>query len=271
MSSQGVIINSELDPVTNQPVLKNLLQTDSAGSRKQLSLAHCGRVFHQAYEGRQREASGDRKFYDGSRQPNGDTGYVLRDLRHRLCGHCLEIVQPGDLSTKYTGEVNGILHDWLRNLPDAANTAWTMHSWSAEQVHEVEQIRRQDKNASKQRSIMASRASHTDAQDGSITILLHLSRAGNISIRWSQTLQQYVNSLDHEGRQKIEIYLDLASAPLRQLRDAREAAARSTSLQDSAGSQLLSHPFSQSLEVQKLAHQEQQACLAASHMQSSST
>ena len=193
--------DSEPDPVTNQPVLKSLLQTNSAVSRKQLRLAHCGRVFHQTFEGRQREAYSDRKFCDRSRQPNGETDYVLRDVRLHLCGLCLAIVQPGDLSTKYTGEMNGRTHNGCAICLIAADTAWAMHSWSAEQVHEVEQIRRQDKNASKQRSIMGSRASHPDAQDGSITILLHLSRGGGISIRWSQTLQQYVNSLDPEGRQ----------------------------------------------------------------------
>lgn len=101
--------DAEVNPVTNQPVLKDLLQKDAADLRRRLRLEHCGNVFHQTCEGRRPEASNDRKLYDRIERPSGDTEHVLRDLKHHLCGLCLEIIQPGDLSTKYTGELSGKL------------------------------------------------------------------------------------------------------------------------------------------------------------------
>lgn len=117
---------SEPGPVTNQPVPKGLLQKCSANSRKHLRLAQCERVFHQTCEGRQREASSARKLCNHSVLPSGETDCVLRDLRHHLCEHCLEIVQPGDLSTKYTEESIGYIKTCAICLV-AAHIAWAIH------------------------------------------------------------------------------------------------------------------------------------------------
>ncbi|KAL0019711.1 hypothetical protein WJX77_002666 [Trebouxia sp. C0004] len=131
--------------------------------------------------------------------PSGDTEYTMRDLRHHLCGPCLAVIQPQDLSTKYTGELSDI-------------------------VQQAEAKRRQDKNASKQRGLLASRAAALDSEKGCASILLHLSRAGVVTFKVSKSVQRYLDTLQPQQQVRAQGDIEQAARLLKQLSDVRDAA-----------------------------------------------
>ena len=103
---QEGLYTEDVDPVTQLPVPKQLLL--SKEQRDQLSREHCGRQFHQECEGRRVEAAYDNHY---TVRPVVGNELRLKDFRHRLCKPCLQIVQPDNLDTMYTGLLPGILKD----------------------------------------------------------------------------------------------------------------------------------------------------------------
>ena len=101
-----------LDPATvaSDAMLQHLLQPGRAGTlaRQTEGARHCKRHFHQSCLGRRKEAVFDNRVTI-VRNPNSDTPETrVKDLRHRLCGECLQTVQ-GSLDTMYSGLLDGML------------------------------------------------------------------------------------------------------------------------------------------------------------------
>lgn len=85
-----------LDPATmaSDTMLQHLLQPGRAGTlaRQTEGAKHCRRHFHQSCLGRRKEAVFDNRVTI-VRNPNSDSPETrVKDLRHRLCGECLQKV-----------------------------------------------------------------------------------------------------------------------------------------------------------------------------------
>ena len=96
--------------LTSDPLLRFLLQPGKAGTlaRQSEGAKHCQMHFHQSCLGRRKEAVFDNRV-TAVRNPNSDSAETrVKDLRHRLCGDCLQSVH-GNLETLYTGLLNGEL------------------------------------------------------------------------------------------------------------------------------------------------------------------
>ena len=63
--------------------------------------------------------------------------------------------------------------------------------------------RRQDKKASRQRTLVAFRAARNDSSNGSVSVTINVTQAGNMSVKVTQTLLQCIESSpqQHEVRQ----------------------------------------------------------------------
>lgn len=100
-----------LDPATvaSDTMLQHLLQPGRAGTlaRQTEGARHCKRHFHQPCLGRRKEAVFDNRV-TAVRNPGSDSPETrVKDLRHRLCGECLQAVQ-GSTDNMYSGLLDGM-------------------------------------------------------------------------------------------------------------------------------------------------------------------
>ena len=99
-----------IDPAAtaSDPLLHQFLQSGKAGTlaRQIEGAKHCHRHFHQACLGRRKEAVCDNRVTIVKQLKDGTQETRVKDLRHRLCGECLQLEQ-GCQETQYTGLLDG--------------------------------------------------------------------------------------------------------------------------------------------------------------------
>ena len=121
-------------------------------------------------------------------------------------------------------------------MPDSCHLG--LHNSSvvcAEEVQADAATRRADKHASKQRIIMGTRAINLDEEHGCVSVLMHLSRAHIISMRFSPSLQQFFESLPAAKQNRVHKELQQAGNVLKALSKAQDGASQ-TSAQQTATS-----------------------------------
>ena len=92
-------------------------------------------------------------------------------------------------------------------------------------MQQIEARRRQDRHASQQRALLASRAAVLDTEDGCESILVHLSRAGVVSRKMSKSLHLFLDTLEPQQQLKARAAVEQPARLLKQMSDARDAAA----------------------------------------------
>ena len=92
----------------SDPLLCQFLQIGKAGTvaRQVEGAKHCQRHFHQACLGRRKEAVFDNRVTIVKQLKDGTQETRVKDIRHRLCGECLQLEQ-GSQETQYTGLLDG--------------------------------------------------------------------------------------------------------------------------------------------------------------------
>lgn len=80
--------------VTGQRLLREEAQatTDGKQLREKMIKWGCARRFHQVCASRRPEAAFDHKYFDSSKQPSGEVSYQSRDIKHRLCPCCHNVM-----------------------------------------------------------------------------------------------------------------------------------------------------------------------------------
>ncbi len=100
-----------VDPafVASDSLLQQLLQPGKPGTvaRQIEGAKHCQRHFHQSCLGRRKEAVFDNRMTIVKQLKDGSQETRVKDLRHRLCGECLQLEQ-GSQETQYTGALDGV-------------------------------------------------------------------------------------------------------------------------------------------------------------------
>ncbi|KAL3131799.1 hypothetical protein ABBQ38_007515 [Trebouxia sp. C0009 RCD-2024] len=170
-----------LDPATvaSDTMLQHLLQPGRAGTlaRQTEGARHCKRHFHQPCLGRRKEAVFDNRV-TAVRNPGSDSPETrVKDLRHRLCGECLQAVQ-GSTDNMYSG---------LLDDEEAAAQA----------------VRRADKLSSKMKKSLQARADKLGTL-GCKVALTHLSRKGRVSQINSASLKQALQACTAEQQAAMQ-------------------------------------------------------------------
>ena len=98
-----------LAAAASDSLLSQFLQPGKPGTvaRQIEGAKHCQKHFHQTCLGRRKEAVFDNRVTVVKKLKDDAQETRVKDLRHRLCGECLQLEQ-GSQETKYTGSLDGV-------------------------------------------------------------------------------------------------------------------------------------------------------------------